>query len=133
MNASELEMSGLEVHDVDDAKVGDVVDFYVDAKTQEPEWLVVESGILGYRSVLVPLDGVTREQEVLKTPYPKDMIMTAPTVRSAAIDKETEEALYGYYHVRRMLPGRTENRAAYEQDRSPTGDNRLRSWKSSAA
>ncbi len=133
MSPEPQDMTGLELHDVDDAKVGDVVDFFVDQNTKEPEWLVVEAGAITQKSVLVPLEGITRNRSVLKTPYPKEMIMTAPTVRGAAIDKDTEQALYGYYHVRRELPGRTTGEAAYDQDRSSTGDYRLRSWKSSAA
>jgi hypothetical protein len=133
MSAEPEEMNGLAVHDVDDTRVGDVVDFFVDANTNEPEWLVVEAGAIAQKSVLVPVEGITRDQSVLKTPYPKEMIMTAPSVRGPAIDKDTEQALYGYYHVRRELPGRTTGRAAYEQNRAPSSDYRLRSWKSSAA
>ena len=133
MKEDALQMKGLAVHDIDDTKVGDVVDFFIDGSTKEPEWIVVEAGLVDKKTALVPLDGMTREEQVLKTPYPKDMIMSAPEVRGTSIDKDTEEALYGYYHVRRELPGRTEKKAAYEQDRSETGDARLRSWKSSAA
>lgn len=132
MKEDALEMRGLEVRDVDDTKVGEVVDFYIDGSTKEPEWVVVESGMIDKKTLLVPIDGMSREDDILKTPYPKEMIASAPSVTGTSIDKETEEALYGYYHVRRELPGRTEQKAAYEQDRSTTGDYRLRSWKSSA-
>lgn len=131
MTNETLEMKGLSLKDVDGSKIGDVVDFYIDGDTKEPEWLVVETGVIDKTNLPVPLEGLTRDGDELKTPYPKDMVMNAPRVGDSSIDKGTEEALYGYYHVRRELPGRTEQKAAYEQDRSLTGDARLRSWKSS--
>jgi hypothetical protein len=119
---------GLALIDIDGAKVGDIVDFYFDARTNEPEWLVVEVGTVGHKAVLVPLDDVSRTQDGLKTPYPKEMILDAPHVEGAAIDGRTESALYGFYHLRRELPGRSRTTPAYEQDRRRLGDARLRSW-----
>jgi sporulation protein YlmC with PRC-barrel domain len=129
MNTQAMDMHGLAVHDIDGTKIGDVIDFYFDAKSNEPQWLAVEGGVLGHRVVLVPVDDITREDDALKTPYPKEMIMDSPHVEGASIDKKSENALYEYYHVRRELPERTTKRAAHEQDRSKTGDARLRSWK----
>lgn len=127
------DMNGLAVEDVDGTKVGDVVDFFFDAATNEPQWLAVEAGMIDRKLVLVPMDDITRTENGLKTPYPKDMIMDAPQVDGAAIDRTTEDALYGHYHLRRELPERSTERAAFEQDRSMTAGGRLRSWKASNA
>lgn len=129
MKPDALDLKGLTVHDVGGGKIGDVVDFFFDASTNEPEWLVVETGLLEHRGALVPMDGIRREGDQLTTPYPKDQVMDAPVVDGDSIDKETERALYEHYHVRRELPGRSQERAPFEQDRSETGDYRLRSWK----
>ena len=129
MNTKALDMHGVSVRDADGAKVGDVIDFYFDAKTNEPQWLAVEAGTLGHKVVLVPLDDVSRVEDGLKTPYPKEMIMEAPHVEGASIDKKTENSLYEYYHLRRELPNRTTKRPARDQNRGKTGDARLRSWK----
>jgi hypothetical protein len=120
---------GLAVLDVDGEKVGDIVDFYFDSLTNEPQWLVVEAGTLGHKSVLVPLDDVARTHEGLKTPYPKAMILEAPHNEGASIDNRTETELYGFYHLRRELPGRDRMTPAFEQERRRTADARLRSWK----
>lgn len=129
MKPEALDMNGLAVRDVHGNKLGEVTDFYFDVPTSEPEWLVIASGLLDKKSVLVPMEGLQRDEEGLMTPYPKDTIMDAPAVDAAAIDAETEAALYQHYHVRRELPGRTENRAAWEQDVPYSKDSRLRSWK----
>jgi hypothetical protein len=129
MKPDALDLTGRTLVDMAGSKVGEVVDFYFDAGTNEPEWLVVEAGLLEHRAVPVPLDGIKRDGERIITPYPKDQIMDAPAVDADAIDRETERALYEHFHVRRELPGRTQDRAAFDQDRSETGDFRLRSWK----
>jgi hypothetical protein len=120
---------GLAVLDVDGTKVGDIVDFYFDVRTNEPQWLVVEIGPIGSKAVLVPLDDVARTQEGLRTPYPKAMILDAPHIEGASIDRRTETDLYGFYRLRRELSGRDPNTAAFEQERKRPGDARLRSWK----
>ena len=123
------EPMGLSVHDIEGTKVGDVVDFYFDVKSNEPQWIVVEAGAVNHKQVLVPLEDASRTHDGLKTPYPKDMIMEAPHVDGPSIGKASEAALYQYYHLRRELPGRSESEPAFEQNRSQTGDGRLRSWK----
>ena len=129
MNTKALDMHGLAVRDVEGTKVGDVVDFYFDAKTNEPQWLAVEAGTLATKVVLVPLEDIKRAEDGLRTPYAKEMILEAPHVDGASIDKKSENALYEHYHVRRELPGRTTQKAAHKQDRGKTSDARLRSWK----
>ena len=129
MKTKSSKPNGLAVHDIEGTKVGDIVDFYFDARTQEPQWLVVEVGAIGHRIALVPLDDVARTDDGLRTPYPRDMILEAPHVEGASIDKRTESALYGFYQLRRELPGRSEDSPAFRQDRGKAGDPRLRSWK----
>ena len=129
MNTSALDMHGLAVEDIDGTKVGDVVDFYFDARTEDPQWLAVEAGTVGHKIVLVPVEDITRTDGGLRTPYQKDMIMDAPHAEGASLNRKMEEALYSFYHLRRELPERTTERAAFEQDRSKSADARLRSWK----
>ena len=133
MNGNARDFTGQTVVDIDGTKVGDVVDFYFDAGTNEAEWLVVEGGLLGQRQALVPVDGTRREGDELVTPYPKDLILDAPSIEAASLDLEAEQALYQHYHMRRELPGRVESRAAFEQDTSPIDNFRLRSWKQTSA
>ena len=121
MKTKRLDMNGLAVRDIDGARVGEIVDFYFDARTNEPEWLVVEAG--GHRTVVVPLDDVARIEDGLKTPYPKAMILDSPHAEGASLDKRTEKALNEFYHQHRAPRG------AHDQKRSPAGNARLRSWK----
>ena len=133
MKRDAIELRGLAVHDVDGTKVGDVVDFYFDAATNEPEWLLVEAGILDHQQAFVPLADIQRDGDALKTPYPKDMILDAPEAGGAAIDRNTEQRLFEHFHIRRELPGRTEEEPAFEQGPGEEGDFRLKSWKASNA
>lgn len=133
MKPEALELRGLSLEDPGGDKVGEIVDFYFDAGTDEPEWLAVEAGLLDKKVVLAPMDGISRDGDRVTTPYPKDHVMDAPQVEGPSIDRATERALYEYYHLRRELPGRTQERAAFEQDRGDTGDARLRSWNAASA
>lgn len=133
MKTEALELKGLAVQGIEGAKIGDVTDFYFDAPTSEAEWLVVTTGVIDKKAVLVPIADLQRDEDTLTTPYPKDQVMDAPVVDAPAIDADTEAALYEHYHLRRELPGRTENRAAWEQDDARGGEFRLRSWKAWSA
>jgi sporulation protein YlmC with PRC-barrel domain len=134
MKTEYLELQGLAVHDVDGDKIGEVADFYCDIPTSEPEWLVVTTGLLDKKDVLVPMDGIVREEDELQTPYEKGQVMDAPAVTGADIDPDTEAALYEYYHVRRELPSRTDDEAPFEQRQDdPALGPRLRSWKAWSA
>ena len=94
MNTSALDMHGLAVEDIDGTKVGDVVDFYFDARTEDPQWLAVEAGTVGHKIVLVPVEDITRTDGGLRTPYQKDMIMDAPHAEGASLNRKMEEARY---------------------------------------
>lgn len=131
MNREAMELRGLSVHDVDGTKVGDVVDFYFDAATNEPEWLVVEAGLLDHQNAFVPLADIQRDGDALKSPYPKDLILDGPEASGSAIDRKTEQALFEHFHIRRELPGRTEGEPAFDQGPGQESDFRLKSWKAS--
>ena len=133
MNADAQDYTGLKVVDIDGSQVGEVVDFFYDAGTNEAEWLVVEAGLLNNRHVMVPLEGVSNDEDRLVTPYPKDLIMDSPEIEESALNRETEQMLYEHYHMRRELPGRSQSQPPFEQDRSAIGDFRLRSWKNTSA
>ena len=51
MNADAQDYTGLKVVDIDGSQVGEVVDFFYDAGTNETEWLVVEAGLMSREEV----------------------------------------------------------------------------------
>src|SRR5690606_33199720 len=61
MKPEALELRGLSLEDPGGDKVGEIVDFYFDAGTDEPEWLAVEAGLLDKKVVLAPMDGLSRD------------------------------------------------------------------------
>jgi hypothetical protein len=131
MNTEALNLMGLDVRDLEGVKIGEVTDFFFDAPTGEPEWVVVSSGIEEEDPVLVPMDSLTRDSGGLQAPYNKADVMEAPGFEGTAIDYKTERALYSYYHVRRELPERTHGQPAFEQESRDPPEFRLRSWKAS--
>jgi sporulation protein YlmC with PRC-barrel domain len=128
-----FDLQGMTVKDIDGSKVGDVSGYYYDGPTGQVEWLVVEGGLGGDKSVLVPVDGLFQEGEDLVTPHTKGHVIDEPAVDGETIDLETEISLYAHFNVRRQLPGRKEDEAPWKQDDAVAKSHRLRAGKVSAA
>jgi uncharacterized protein (TIGR02271 family) len=89
---------GASVLDQEGTKIGAVEDIYVDRKTEEPEWVVVKTGLLGNRVNFVPLRDASMRGEDLLVPYDKKMVSAAPSVDAdGELSQEEEAELYSYY------------------------------------
>jgi sporulation protein YlmC with PRC-barrel domain len=69
-----LRARGASVLDQEGTKIGTVEDIYVDRETDEPEWVVVKTGLLGNRVNFVPLREASMRGENLRVPYDKKMV-----------------------------------------------------------
>lgn len=121
-----FDLMDLTVKDVGGSKIGDVTDFYFDTPTGQVEWLVVGAGMANQKSLLVPVEGITRDGDDLIVAYEKGLVQDAPPVEAESIDFETETALYRHFNMRREPPGRTEDKPPWQQADSVARPHRLR-------
>jgi uncharacterized protein (TIGR02271 family) len=82
----------------DGDKIGTVQDIYLDRETDQPEWVLVNTGLLGSRSSFVPLSDASMSGNDIVVPYTKDHVKGAPNIDADGELSEQEEAeLYSYY------------------------------------
>ena len=89
---------GLELHDVNGEKVGTVTDVRYGEFTGELVWLIVKTGIAGWKHVAVPANEVDRKGDLLVARVDKDRVKQAPGVDAGKILRDDEEQkLCAYY------------------------------------
>jgi uncharacterized protein (TIGR02271 family) len=97
---SVLDCQGSAVVGKDGDKIGTVQDIYLDRETDQPEWVVVNTGLLGSRSSFVPLSNASMQGNDLVVPYAKDLVKGAPNIDDDGELSEQDEAeLYRYYDL----------------------------------
>jgi uncharacterized protein (TIGR02271 family) len=95
-----LESRGANVVGQNGEKVGSVEDIYLDRETDQPEWVVVNTGLFGTRSTFVPLSEASMQGNDIMVPYDKDLIKGAPNMDADGELSEQEEGeLYAYYNL----------------------------------
>lgn len=93
-----LNSRGADVLDRGGNKVGTIEDIYLDRETDQPEWAVVKTGLLGTRVNFVPLRDASSEGDDLRVPYDKDQVSGAPSVdEEGELSQQEEAELYRYY------------------------------------
>jgi uncharacterized protein (TIGR02271 family) len=93
-----LQARGASVISTDGDKIGSVQDIYLDRETDQPEWVLVNTGMFGTRSTFVPISDGSMQGNDIVVPYSKDMVKDAPNIDADGELSETEEAeLYRYY------------------------------------
>src|SRR3954452_11720314 len=96
--------------DADGAKIGTVEEVYLDAETDQPEWLAVKTGLFGARISFVPIAGASDADGDVRVPYSKDQVKDAPHAEADGQLSQQEEAeLYRHYGL------------DYSESRSDTG------------
>lgn len=89
---------GREVVDASGDKIGTLEAIYLDAETDQPEWALIKTGLLGGRSLLVPLSGAAPDDDCVRVAFPKDQVKDAPSVKADEELSQQEEArLYEHY------------------------------------
>ena len=93
-----VRLQGADLVDRNGEKVGSIDDIYVDEKTDEPQFALVNTGLFGTRSHFVPLADATETGDGLRVPYTKDQIEDAPSLDADGDLSESEEAaIYHHY------------------------------------
>jgi uncharacterized protein (TIGR02271 family) len=89
---------GRTVVDRDGEKIGKLAEVYLDEDTDQPEWALVNTGLLGTKSSFVPLKGASPAGEDVRVAYPKEQVKDAPSIDTdGELSEQDEAALYGHY------------------------------------
>jgi uncharacterized protein (TIGR02271 family) len=98
---SVLQAHGATVVSSDGDKIGSVQDIYLDRETDQPEWVLVNTGLFGSRSTFVPLSDASMQGNDIVVPYSKDLVKDAPNIDADGELSEQEEAdLYRHYDLK---------------------------------
>ena len=92
------ELRGSTVIDLTGDKIGKVEEIYLDQQTNQPEWLLVNTGMFGTKSTFIPLQGANAAEDGVQVPFEKARVKDAPGVEpNAQLSREEEAELYSYY------------------------------------
>jgi uncharacterized protein (TIGR02271 family) len=95
-----LQARGASVVGTDGDKIGSVQDIYLDRESDQPEWVLVNTGMFGTRSTFVPLRDASMQGNDIVVPFDKDLVKGAPNIDADGELSEQEEAdLYRYYDL----------------------------------
>ena len=72
-------------------KIGTVESIYVDDRTGEPEWALVNTGLFGTKSSFVPLAQASGSGDQVQVPYDKQLVKDAPRIDTDQHLSEAEE------------------------------------------
>jgi len=89
---------GLELHDANGDKVGTVTDVRYGEYTGQLVWLIVKTGMFGWKKVAVPANEVDRKGDRLVARVDKGRVKQAPGVAAGKIlGDDEEQKLCTYY------------------------------------
>jgi uncharacterized protein (TIGR02271 family) len=84
--------------DADGTKIGTVEEVYLDADTDQPEWLAVKTGLFGSNVSFVPIAKATDAGGDVRLPYSKGQVKDAPHAEADGhLSQEQEAQLYRHY------------------------------------
>ncbi|RCW47057.1 hypothetical protein DFQ14_101401 [Halopolyspora algeriensis] len=82
-------------------RLGIVGQIFLDAETEQPAWIVVQSGLFGTNERFVPLEGAAFDGDTLTVAVHREAVRRAPHVPLDQGDLPLEEvqALYRHYGI----------------------------------
>jgi uncharacterized protein (TIGR02271 family) len=96
--ATVAEWRGRELVGNDGDKIGTIDEVYVDARTEQPEWLSVKTVMLGSKVSFVPITEAREGDEAIRVPYDKTQVKDAPSIEpDGELSHEEESGLYRHY------------------------------------
>jgi uncharacterized protein (TIGR02271 family) len=123
--------------DRDGNRIGNIDAIYLDDRTGQPEWALVNTGLFGTKSSFVPLAQAAQTGEDVRVPYDKQLVKDAPRVDpDQHLSEAEEQQLWRHYGLdydttdRSLAAGRdATSRARVGRDSSgpPTDDAMTRS------
>ena len=107
----------------DGEKIGKLEEVYLDARSGQPEWATVNTGLFGTKQSFVPLAEAEPARGNVVVPYSKDQVKEAPSVDpDGELSPEEEERLYTHYGV---ASSESEHRAEGYDTSGPTTDDAM--------
>jgi len=92
-------LTGRDVYDRSDTKIGKAGQVYINAARNEPEWLCVNTGLFGMKESFVPVRDAQVKGDDVYVAYDKDQVKNAPNIDPGeeGLNEEQENRLYDYY------------------------------------
>jgi hypothetical protein len=133
-----LLFAGGDVVGDDGKKIGSLGQLFLDARTGNPAWVTVTTGLFGKAESFVPMAGAELHGKELHVPYGKDLVKHAPRIESAEghLSPDEERDLYRHYgllhdepdvsldsHDARQVDGPVERTDAHAAALTPTPTN----------
>jgi uncharacterized protein (TIGR02271 family) len=79
-------------------KIGKIEEIYVDNETEQPEWALVHTGMLGSQATFVPIANATTHGDEVQVPFDTAEIKDAPKVDAdGELSQPDAAALYSHY------------------------------------
>jgi sporulation protein YlmC with PRC-barrel domain len=89
---------GATMVDRDGDKLGTIDAIYLDDQTGEPEWALVNTGVVGTRSTFVPIAQASASGDQVQVPYEKQLVNDAPNMDpDGHLSEQEEQELWGHY------------------------------------
>jgi uncharacterized protein (TIGR02271 family) len=114
--------------DRDGGRVGSIDAIYLDDRTGQPEWALVNTGLFGTKASFVPLAQATQTGDDIVVPYDKQLVKDAPRVDPDGQLSEAEERqLWRHYGLDydRTTRRRASGRDAVGRDTSQSTDDAM--------
>ena len=89
---------GLDLYDSDGRKIGPVVDVRYGEYTGGLVWLVVKTGLFGWKKVVVPANEVDKDGGRLVARYDKGRVKSAPGIDASKILGDDDEQKFCTYY-----------------------------------
>src|ERR687897_1449439 len=77
--------------DRDGGRIGSIDAVYLDDRTGQPEWALVNTGLFGTKATFVPLAQATQTGQEVRVPYDKQLVKDAPRIDPDGHLSEAEE------------------------------------------
>jgi len=115
------EVIGTTAYDNDGDKIGKVGQLFLDDQTGRPEFVTVNTGLLGTKETFIPVADATFNGDRLVLPFDKAKVKGAPNVDAEGghLDEAEEQRLYEYYS---MSYGTDTDRSGVDLDRDGRDD-----------
>ena len=132
MQPNMSDWEGSPVYDSHGEKIGKVKRVFVDEETKQPEWLVVETGMLRHEA-LVPITGLEEIHKGIRLPFSEEQVKKAPhRAGGDVLTTDQERELYSYYGIpystddsSSVLPAHGEEMAGQPRTGESAGDETL--------
>lgn len=84
--------------DAEGSRIGKISQVYLDDKTEQPLWALVETGLFGTRQSFAPIHGSRFDGELVVLAVSKDQVKDAPNIdKDEQLSESEQDALRQYY------------------------------------